>query len=330
MPANLTPQYLEAESRYRESMTEEEKLAALEDMYALLPKHKGTDKIQADIKRRISLLKKKGRSRPGAPRDAPYRVTREGSAQVLLLGPPNSGKSTVAAALSGVPLKSAAYPFTTRLPQVAMMPYLDVQIQLVDLPPITAEFCTYWQINLARTADLLLLIIDLGRKDVWEKLEGLLAELRQRRVEPAPPAADPVPGVVYQTFFLLGNKADREEARGNREVLPELLPPALSLHPFSALRASPPETEKLKAMLWERLGLIRIYSKPQREKADLEKPFTLSVGGTILDFARQVHKDFGEKFESARIWGSGKFPGQTVGKEHVLHDGDIVELHVSE
>lgn len=328
MPANLTPQYLEAEERYREGKTDEEKLAALEDMYALLPKHKGTDKIQADIRRRISRIKKKSESRSKSSRETPYKVVREGAGQVLLIGPPNSGKSTLASALSGVSLKAAPYPFTTRAPRVAMMPYLKVQIQLVDLPPITADFCAYWQVNLCRTADLILVVIDLSRKDVLESFEELVSTLRKRRIELGTPDGEDDSGVVRPKAILIGNKGDRELARQNLQILPELLPSLLPLYPFSALKSPPEDLEKLRSAIWEKLDLIRVFSKPPKENADLETPFTLSRGDNVMDFATAVHKDFAENFQSARVWGSGKFPGQIVSREHVLRDGDIVELHM--
>lgn len=330
MPANLTPQYLEAEERFRKSSSDEGRLAALEDMYALLPKHKGTDKIQAHIRRRISRIKKKSESRSKTSREAPYKVIREGAGQVVLIGPPNSGKSTLASVLSGVPLRSAPYPFTTRSPRAAMMPYLKVQIQLVDLPPITPDFCTYWQVNLCRSADLLLAVIDLSRKDVLERFEELLATLRKRRIELETPKGEVEAGVVCQKVILIGNKVDQKLARENREIVPELLPPSLSLYPFSALKSSPEEVEKLKSALWEKLDLIRVFSKPPKEEADLETPFTLPRGSNVMDFATAVHKDFAENFQSARVWGSGKFPGQTVSRDHVLGDEDIVELHLKD
>ena len=94
MPANLTPQYKEAEARYREAATHEEKVVALREMMALLPRHKGTEKLQADIRRRLAKLEEEAEhgARGGARRVDPGHVRREGAGQWVVIGPPNAGK----------------------------------------------------------------------------------------------------------------------------------------------------------------------------------------------------------------------------------------------
>jgi len=140
MPANLTPDYLAAERDYKQAATPAERIAALERMLATVPKHKGTEKIQADLKRRLSQARKES-TKKGAAHSVPfYLVEKEGAGQVVLLGPPNAGKSQLVAALTHAHPEVADYPFTTRLPTPGMMSYQNVQIQLIDLPPLSEEF----------------------------------------------------------------------------------------------------------------------------------------------------------------------------------------------
>jgi hypothetical protein len=82
----------------------------------------------------------------------------------------------------------------------------------------------------------------------------------------------------------------------------------------------------LRRAVFDRLEIIRVYSKPPGEEPDLSAPFVMEKGGTVEDFATKVHQDFLQTLKSARIWGEGVYDGQMVGRDHVLHDGDVVEL----
>ena len=139
MPANLTPEYERAEQRYREAGDDAERLEALREMLSTIPKHKGTEKMQADLKRRISQLVKAGGKRARARTVDPFHVPRGGAGQIVLLGLPNVGKSMLVATTTDASVKVAEYPYTTALPVPGMWPYQDVQIQVVDTPPVTAE-----------------------------------------------------------------------------------------------------------------------------------------------------------------------------------------------
>ena len=117
MPANLPPDYKAAERRFREAKTTEDKIAALQEMMAIIPKHKGTDKLRADLRRRLSKLKaeqaqpsKKGRKGPS------YHIPKEEAPQVALIGSPNTGKSAFVTATTNATPEVANYPFTTRVP----------------------------------------------------------------------------------------------------------------------------------------------------------------------------------------------------------------------
>src|SRR5919202_151224 len=193
MPANLTPEYREAEKRYRQARTVPEKIDALEQMLAVMPHHKGTDHLRADLRGKIARLTEEGARQHGGARADFYSVRKEGAGQVVLLGAPNSGKSQLVAALTDAAPRVAEYPFTTQVPFPAMMPYENVHVQLVDLPPLVAGGTPAWMRPIVRQADLLLLVLDLA-EDPLADLDTARAELQAMRVEPVasapPPAAD--------------------------------------------------------------------------------------------------------------------------------------------
>ena len=137
MPANLTPEYLAAEEEFKSAQSHEEKIAALERMLSTVPKHKGTEKLQADIKRRLSRERKEGHKKGGARTVPFWLVKKEGAGQVALIGPPNAGKSSLLAALTNARPEVADYPFTTHAPTPGMMAYENIQVQLIDLPPVS-------------------------------------------------------------------------------------------------------------------------------------------------------------------------------------------------
>jgi uncharacterized protein len=329
MPANLTPQYLEAEKRYKQAATPEEKLHALEEMLAVIPKHKGTEKLQADLKSKLSKLRvelEKPRA-AGGRHDALDVVKREGAGQVVLLGAPNAGKSSLLASLTKAAPEIADFPYTTRIPQPGMMPYENIQIQLVDLPAIDREF---WQPRLSgiiRNADAALLLADLSSGDLLEQLETLISLLEESRILlVAELRAEPAPaGFVAKDTLLVGSKSDLDATEESFKVLEDLYPR------FRALRLSihdGPSLSLLKSRIYEMLHIIRIYSKPPGKKVDLNDPFVLKKGSTVVAAAACIHKDFADRLRFARIWGSEKYEGQMVHRDHILEDGDVVEFHI--
>lgn len=322
MPANLTPEYLAADKRFKAATTPQERLAALEEMLATIPKHKGTEKMQADLKRRIAKVRTETQRRKGAARGKPfYHVDKEGAGQLVLVGGPNSGKSSLLAALTNAAPEVADYPFTTRVPLPGMMAYENVQIQLVDLPPVTPEFPEGWLYAIIRTADAALLIVDLADDDLLaqgERVLGLLAAANIRFV------ADPREPQDRRAL-VVANKLDARGAGGRLGLFREFLGDRLPVLPVSARAGT--GLDGLRQASFALLRVIRVYSKPPGKKADLSVPFILPEGATVLDAAAAVHRDFVQKLKYARLW-NRDHAGQMVGRDHVLADGDTVEIHV--
>jgi len=335
MPANLTPQYHEAERKFKEAKTAEEKLQCLREMFAVIPKHKGTEKLQADLKRRISKLQDESqKAHKSGRRPYAFAVEREGAAQMALVGPPNSGKSSILRALTRAEPEVAPYPFTTRMPLPGMMQYEDIQIQLVDLPAVSETGWEQWASQIVRGADAVLVVLDLSSDAVLEDMEMLETQLAQRGIHLA--GADSTPELpseaAVRKALVVGNKSD---LRPDPEVA-ELLRAALSdrrdglgrldLVLFSAAGAA--DTAGLRQSLFDLAGIIRVYTKIPGRKPDMDRPFVLPAGSTLMEVAALVHKDFVASLKFARIWGSGAFEGQCVQKDHVMRDRDVVELHL--
>jgi len=329
VPANLTPQYKEAEERYRAATTREEKLVGLREMMALLPKHKGTEKLQADIRRRIAKLEEEAEQgvKGGARRADPGHVRREGAGQWVLVGPPNAGKSSLLAALTHAHPEVAPYPFTTHAPQPGMMPYEDVQVQLVDTPAVAVQHAEPYMVNLVRNADGVLVVLDPTADDVDASLaacRGLLQRARVwPRLRPLPPDASPL--LVVRPVYVAVNKTDLDTDGTFTALVREAIGEEFPILPVSAEHGH--GLEDLRGRLFADLGRIRIYAKEPGKKPDFERPFVLPAGATVHDLARAVHKEIAEHLRFARIWGHARFEGQQVDRDHVLADRDVVELH---
>ncbi|MBI2122863.1 MAG: TGS domain-containing protein [Armatimonadetes bacterium] len=321
MPANLTPDYLAADKKFKAAATPQDKLAALEEMLATIPKHKGTEKMQADLKRRIAKLRDEMQRRKGAARGKPfYHMDKEGAGQVVLIGAPNVGKSMLLRALSHAEPEVADYPFTTRVPLPGMVEFEDVQVQLVDLPPITVEFREGWLYGIIRTADVAALVVDLSSEDLLSQTETVLSLLSEANIRLVRSPGQP----GEKRAVVIANKLDVLGAGGRLERFREFIG-ELAVIPVSA--AAGTGLDGLRQVMFDLLHVIRVYSKPPGKKADRGTPFILKRGATVLDAAEAIHKDFVEKLKYARLWGREHYQGQMVGRDHVLEDGDIIEIH---
>ncbi len=313
MPANLTPEYLNAEREYKSAQTHEEKIEALERMLATLPKHKGTEKLQADLKRRLSQARKESQKK-GAVHSVPfYVIKREGAGQVVLIGPPNSGKSQLVCALTHARPEVAGYPFTTRFPTPGMMTFENVHVQLIDLPPLSAEFMERWVPQVIRNANLGVLVVDVNDADVLGEVEFILGLLDERRI--------PVPKL------LLANKIDMPGAAENFAALEDLYGSRFKYLAVSALTGE--NLDAFRRTVFDLLELVRVYTKAPGKLADRASPFIVHRGQTVLDAARLVHKDFAENLKFTRIYrAAGDRDGILVERTHVVVDEDILEFHI--
>jgi ribosome-interacting GTPase 1 len=329
VPANLTPQYHDAEERFKRAADHGEKLDALREMIALLPKHKGTEKLLADLRKRLSKLEEEA-SHPAhgghGHRTEVGHVRREGAGQWVLLGPPNAGKSSLVAALTHAHPEVGDYPFTTRAPLPGMMEFEDVQVQLVDTPAVAEGHTEPYLANLAHDADGILLVLDVTADDADVSARLLHDLLARARVWPSarPRPADAPPFVASKPVLVLGNKAEDDDGTF-AALAQEAIGVDLPFVPVSALSGT--GLEPLRGMLFRELARIRVYPKEPGKKPDRVRPFVLPAGATVHDFAAHVHKEIAERLKFARIWGHAKFDGQQVDRHHVLADRDVVELH---
>jgi len=328
MPANLTADFLKARKRFREAKEPGEKLAALEEMLKTIPKHKGTDKMQADIKRRIAKLRD-GQSRgKGGGKSSGYdHVPPEGAGQVALIGPPNTGKSCLLAALTNARPEVADYPFSTLVPIPGMMAFEDISIQLLDLPPITPEYTEPWVYNLIRSVDLGLVVLDASDGElVHDELEELLDLLGERNLRPVverTPGEDPEERIREVPLRIVFNKIDLAADHDLGDLVERMPFPALT-----TAAAAGDGLDRLRQAVFDALRIVRIYTKMPGKKPDMTEPYTLPIGSTTLDAVKAVHREFVDRLKYVRVWGSGRFDGQQVHADHVLEDGDIVEIHL--
>ncbi|MCX8116691.1 MAG: 50S ribosome-binding GTPase [Desulfobacterota bacterium] len=328
MPANLTPQYLEAEAKFKQAKSIPEKIKALEVMLAVIPKHKGTEKLRGQLRAKMAKLKEELHKKPAVSRaEQAFNVKKEGAAQVVLLGLPNAGKSTLFTHLTHAPSEVADYPFTTQRPIPGMMRFENIQIQLVDTPPLQLDRVEPGFPNLVRSADGLLFVLDLTDDPVFQ-MEVILEELGRMRVVAAdrqPPSPLEL-GWVFKRGILIGNKADLGAAAEGYRSLRDRFERDWLILPVSAKMEM--NFEELKKELYRRLDILRVYTKAPGKDPDLTEPVILKKGSTIEDVALSIHKDFAAKLRYARVWGSGKFDGQMVKRDYEVCEGDVIELHI--
>jgi uncharacterized protein len=351
MPANLSPEYKRAEQAFRMAREPRERLDCLKEMLRTIPKHKGTEHLQADIKSRIrELTEEIGGTHAGlANRHSAHAVPHEGAAQICLTGPPNSGKSTLHAILTGSKAAVGAFPGTTREPLPGMLPFEDIAFQIVDLPPISRGRMESWMSGLLQTADAAWLVVDLADPECAEQVLAVCGELAQRKITltdhwpgcSGEHGAEALPGTPAHSgrrtedssdalttelpTLLVANKSDLDPGADEVSVLEELT--GVRFPAFAVSAKSGYGLERLAPFMFSALGIVRVYTKPPGQPPDRTRPFIVHRGNTVADVARLVHQDVARSLKFARLWGSGAFDGQQVGPDHAVADGDVVELH---
>jgi ribosome-interacting GTPase 1 len=328
MPANLTPQYQKAEERFRKAHSCEEQIGCLQEMLKLIPKHKGTEKLQADLKSRLKDANSQLQAEKQAPKKGlSYRIPRQGAGQVILLGAPNSGKSRLLAELTKAEPEVAAYPFTTREPMPGMMPWEDVKVQLIDTPPITDSHIEPYLTSMVRSADLALLCFDGSSDDAPEETAILIGKLESRKTLLSDKTGfdEDDFSIVHVKTLLVITRGNDPDCATRLELFYDLIP-----NRFEIVKVefdSEESREKLRNGIYESLGMIRVYTKSPGKPADYKDPYSIPDGGTVEDVALQVHRELAEKLKFAKVWGESVHDGQSVDAEHVLCDKDLVELH---
>lgn len=330
MSANLPPQYIEAENEFRSATTPDGKIEALEKMLRLIPKHKGTEKMQGDIKKRIAKWKTQAEQakKKGGGRADPSHVPKEGAAQVVIIGPVNTGKSSLISVMTNLEPNIAEYPFTTRIPQPGMMFHHGIPIQLVDTPALDPNVTERWISGLIRNADMAVLTLDLARDDLLEQWEAAHAVLEDLKIKLIPSDGEKVfeeSGWAHLPSIYLGNKCAMDEAEERLSILTELIEDLPPIHPVSARTGS--GLEEFKENVTNSMCLIRVFSKPPGKEPDMDHPFVVKRGSTVSELAKTVHKDLALKMKFARVWGEKVYDGQRVAMDYELIDGDIVELN---
>jgi ribosome-interacting GTPase 1 len=338
VPANLSPEYKAAADALRRARDPAERLEHLREMLRVIPKHKGTDHLQADLRRRIKELDEElAGPKKGGTRSAPALVVRpEGAAQVAIIGPPNSGKSALHAKLTGSSARVAPYPFTTQYPEPGMMPVEDVYLQLVDLPPLSPQHPVTWIGSALQSADACLMVVDISDPEAVQQVADLQAMLEERRVGltrrwPIESQSDvrqdddgEDPFALTLPVLLIANKADLDpDSRADVAALEELLGVDYPAIVVSAETGA--GLDRLGPWLFRRLGIVRVYTKAPGKPADRTRPFSLRRGQTVADVARLVHRELVESIKYARLW-NDSHEGQHVGRDHAVEDGDVIEL----
>lgn len=304
MPVNVSPDYVKEEKGYVESMNDEDRIYFLERMMKTMPGHKGAEAMRANLRTRYKKLKekiaavKKTKSSSGGKQN----IIKKEDMQCVLAGFPNTGKSSLFKLLTGKETLISDLPFSTAIPEVAMMQYEDVKMQVIDSPPFPNE-----DKSLINTADTLLILLE--NLSQLEETKKLLPRAVGKRIY-----------LVTKTDLLSEPEKRKLEANIKSKYKHD------TIISFSTFEHSPQELNELKKRIFKTFPIIRIYLKePKKEPGKI--PMILRENATVANAADKILKGMSKKIKKTNIWGpSSKFPGQLVGLEHKLKDKDVVEF----
>ncbi|HTR44465.1 MAG TPA: GTPase [Thermodesulfovibrionales bacterium] len=327
MPTNLPPEYFSAEKRFRQASTPREKISALEELISTVPKHKGTDKLRADLRKKLSQLREEALSSKRSGKGDLHTVEKQGAGQIALAGFANAGKSSIVKVLTNAHPVIAEYPMSTVAPLSGMMPFEDIQFQFIDLPPLGNESTDGWVSAILRNADLLLLVADLSN-DPAARIDRLIGQLSEWKIKllQKDEQEKEKEGFAVKPGVLVGNKSDLPGAEGGIETMRRSYGSQYPVTGISAMRKE--GLEELKRTVFASSRIIRLYAKEPGKAPDMDAPFVLPSGSTVVDLAEVIHRDFVRNLQFACIWGSAKFDGQRVQRDFVLSDRDVVEFHI--
>jgi len=344
MPVNAPVEYFKAEEKFLSARSRDEKIKYLEEMIRLLPKHKSSENVLRNLRKKLAKLRsqqeKKAVSKPK------FVIKKEGAGQVCLMGLTNSGKSTLLKQLTNVDVEIANYAYTTKEPVVGMMRYEDVQIQLIEIP----STFTNDVMSVVRNCDGIVFVLD-GEKNLDEQKQRLLEIMQNSKIKINEKPKDikiekkTLGGIEIRGGYRIRGSIDDVKqillASGysnclvivNENVDIEDIMDAMDRSlvyknaVYLVTKRKDIDFERIKEEIWSMLSLIRIYTKSPGKSPE-KNPITLPVGSCVRDAASMIHKDFLSRFKFARVWGkSVKFNSQKVGLDHVLADKDILEIH---
>lgn len=333
MPANLPPEYYKLKHQLEAAKTDDERLQLMEEMLRITPKHKGSEKVISDLRRRIAKLRNAPDKKGGTKRHS-HHIPKQGAGQITLLGMPNVGKSRILASFTNAKPEISHHPFTTREPAVGMMNYENIQIQLIDTPPMTADFVQPEILDVARNSDMLLIIVNLGGDDVLDEVEIVTSKLKaanimidreifDNEVDGNSSSSENNSGKPVQ---IVANQMDDANASERLEILREFYGKTFEIHPLSATTGE--GRRCLERTIYDKLEILRVYTKTPGKRVDRNDPLVLPIGSTVIDAAMELHRDFAANLKFARVWGVNWHDGQSVSRDDNVHDGDILEFHV--